>query len=205
MLGIFWNGMVGRSSLVVVQWFEVVVRFCYYWWDCWPSLFKLPFHNVPVVYIPNVVEILCLPKKIRFLTRSLTKILNQVLFLLFLNVRKKYVFFLNGTKFTRSLTNSGLGRFCYYWWDCWPSLFKLPFHNVPVVYIPNVVEILCLLYLFITKFTRSLTNSGLGLWYLTPLSTIFHLYRGVWFYWWRKAEYPEKTIDLPHVTDTHWF
>jgi len=28
---------------------EVVVRFCYYWWDCWPSLFKLPFHNVRVI------------------------------------------------------------------------------------------------------------------------------------------------------------
>jgi hypothetical protein len=40
---------------------------------------------------------------------------------------------------------------------------------------------------------------GLGLWCLTPLSEIFHLYRGSQFYWWRKLEYPEKTIDLPQV------
>ena len=55
---------------------------------------------------------------------------------------------------------------------------------------------------FAIKFGGKISHpTGLGLWFIPPLPIIFQLYRGGQFYWWRKPEYPEKTINLPKVTD----
>ena len=45
------------------------------------------------------------------------------------------------------------------------------------------------------------TKQELGLGCLTPLPTLFQLYRGCQFYWWKKPEYPQKTNDLKSLTN----
>ena len=42
-------------------------------------------------------------------------------------------------------------------------------------------------------------------WSLTPLSTIFQLYRSCRFYWWKKPEDPEKTTELSQVIDKLYY
>jgi hypothetical protein len=43
-----WISYVKCRSFFCVQWFEVRggCSFCWYWWNCWPSLFKLSFPSI---------------------------------------------------------------------------------------------------------------------------------------------------------------
>ena len=49
--------------------------------------------------------------------------------------------------------------------------------------------------------TNIIITQNVGIWCLTPLSTLFQLYRGDKLYWWRKLVYLEKTTDLPQITE----
>ena len=57
-------------------------------------------------------------------------------------------------------------------------------------------------YCVLSKYLSTFKYGGYGLWCVTwRYSTIFQLYRGAQYYWYGKTEYPDKTTDLPQVTD----
>ena len=95
-----WFLLILVELLTITQWVEVRGDFCWYWWNCWPSLNELRW-EVIFVDIGGIVDHHSMSWSERWFLLILVELLTITQWV---EVR---------------------GDFCWYWWNCWPSLNEL--------------------------------------------------------------------------------
>ena len=95
-----WFLLILVELLTITQWVKVRGDFCWYWWNCWPSLNVIRW-EVIFVDIGGIVDHHLMSCGEKWLLLILVELLTITQWV---KVR---------------------GDFCSYWWNCWPSLNEL--------------------------------------------------------------------------------
>jgi hypothetical protein len=124
--------------LTITQWVEVGGDFCWYWWNCWPSLNELKW-EVMFVDIGGIVDHHFIEwwSTIPPISTKITSHLNS------LSDGQQFHQYQQTSPLTsthwvmvNNSTNMNIG---WYWWNCWPSLNELRW-EVIVVDIGGIVD-----------------------------------------------------------------
>ena len=95
-----WFLLILVELLTITEWVKVRGDFCWYWWNCWPSLNEFRW-EVIFVDIGGIVDHHSMSWSEGWFWLILVELLTITQWV---EVR---------------------GYFCWYWWNCWPSLNEL--------------------------------------------------------------------------------
>jgi hypothetical protein len=98
-----WFLLILVELLTITQWVEVRGDVCWYWWNGWPSINELRW-EVIFVDIGGIVDHHSMCWSERWFLLILVEL------------------------FTITEWVKVRGDFCWYWWNCWPSLNELTSH-----------------------------------------------------------------------------
>ena len=114
-----WFLLILVELLTISQWVEVRGDFCWYWWNCWPSLNEVKW-EVNFVDIGGIVDHHSMSWGERWnllILWNCWPLLNEL--------RWEVIFVDIGGIVDITQWVDVRGDFCWYWWNCWPSLNEL--------------------------------------------------------------------------------
>ena len=102
--------------LTIIQWVEVGGDFCWYWWNCWPSLNELKW-EVIFVDIGGIVDHHSMSWGEKWFLLILVELLTITQW-----VEVRWFLLILVELLTITQWVEVRDHFCWYWWNCWPSL-----------------------------------------------------------------------------------
>jgi hypothetical protein len=145
-LGERWFLMILVELLTITQWVEVRGDFCWYMWNCWPSLNELMWE----VIVVDIGGILTITQWVKVrgdfcwywwnIWPSLNELRWDVIFIVIggivdhhsMSWCERWFFLILVDLLTIIQWVEVRGHSCWYWWNCWPSLNEM---NWEVIFI----------------------------------------------------------------------
>ena len=115
-----WLLLILVELLTITQWVMVRGDFCWYWWNCWPSLSELRW-EVIFVDIGGIVD----HQSMSWIEGWILLILVGIVDHHLMSCGERWLLLILVELLTITQWVMVRGDFCWYWWNCWPSLNEL--------------------------------------------------------------------------------
>ena len=134
-----WFLLILVELLTITEWVKVRGDFCWYWWNCWPSLNELRWEVILLILVKLLTITQCIEMRGDFCWYwwncwpSLNELKWEVIFVDIggivdhhsMSWGERWFLLILVELLTITQWIEVRGDFCWYWWNCWPSLNEL--------------------------------------------------------------------------------